>query len=115
MRKPEPIEPGAEERARRVLAWTFYGIHHVPYWHLRRAWGDGVKVSLHINPATFDYSYLTRLVIAAHDECMRVQIMPGGRGLLSLGLTPRMREGETYDRHPTLDDAIARERAKSHA
>lgn len=102
----KPILTEAEEAARRVLAHAYYGIHHVPYWDRRTAWGDGVAVSVPVSLSTYDYNTLTRLVVAAHDECVRVEILPGGRGLLKIGLTMRKREGDITEKHPTMEDAI---------
>lgn len=108
----QPLTP-AEERAARVLARTYQGLHHVTYWHKRRRCGNGIAVSVGPDLATFDWSVLTRLVIAAHDECVRVEIVPGGPRLLTLLLHPRIREGSSSDRHPTMEEAVAAMRAGS--
>jgi hypothetical protein len=57
--------------------------------------------------ATFDFSELTRLVIAAHDACLRLQIAPVSRGYMAVFLSPREREGGMAVRHPTIEQAIA--------
>jgi hypothetical protein len=109
-RPTDRILTEGEERARAVLAHTFGGIHHVPFWNRRRPWGRGVVVSVDSGIATFDGSTLTRLVVAAHDHCVRVTIMAGGPQMLKIGLTPRKREGDVYDGHPTMEVALVRAR-----
>ena len=105
-----PLIPG-EEACARVLARAYRGIHHVPYWRRRKPWGNGIAVSVQGRMATFDFDVLTRLVVAAHDECVRVEIVPGGPGLLKVCLHPRKdRVGPVWERHPTIEDAIVRAR-----
>lgn len=104
----EPLRP-VEQKAKAVLAAGYYGIHHVPYWHRRREWGpDGVRVSVFGDMATFDFDTLTRLVVAAHDQCVRLRVMSGGPNMLTLGFTDRVRDGLVYDRHPTMEEALVR-------
>lgn len=103
----EPINPEAEAAAERVLAKTFMGIHHVPYWNRRKAWGEGVTVLIHSELATFDFNYLTRLVLAAHDECVRVAVQAdAGPRMIRLSIWPRKREGDISERHPSIEDAV---------
>ena len=93
-----------EERMEAVLAFTFHGIHHV--FNLRKdpvCWTTSVS-----RLSTFDYDELTRLVWAAHKYAVRVQIQPGGPGLIKLVLHPRRREGGITERHPTLEDVMTR-------
>lgn len=57
--------------------------------------------------ATFDFSELTRLVIAAHDACVRVQIEPRARDYLAVFLSPRDRDATGMaSRHPTIEQAV---------
>ncbi|HZS84188.1 MAG TPA: hypothetical protein VFA50_15035, partial [Stellaceae bacterium] len=55
----------------------------------------------------YDFDHLTRLVIAAHDRCVRLDIEPAARRYLWLILHPREREGGMSRRHPTIEQAIA--------
>lgn len=48
-----------------------YGFHHVS--NLRR-WGNGVAIDEPMEVASYDFNGLTRLVVLAHDECIRVGI-----------------------------------------
>jgi len=57
--------------------------------------------------ATWDFNRLTRLVIGAHDECIRVEISPCAFRYLSIEMWPRRsREGCISERHPTIEQAI---------
>jgi hypothetical protein len=94
-----------EERAERVLGWVFGGLHNCPRIHKDR-FGWAVNTSYDL--ATFDSDRLTRLVIAAHDHCVRVAIEPSGPGLVKICLWPRNgREGRMFERHPTIEEAIS--------
>lgn len=100
-----------EEKAQRVLARAYFGIHHVPYWNRRRGWGpEGVKVTVYGDVSTCDFDTLTRLVVAAHDECVRLRVMSGGPSYLVLAFTDRAREGDITERHPTMEEALERAR-----
>lgn len=101
-----------ERRTERVLAVTYRGIHHVPYWNRRRKIGShSLKVSVLSGLSTWDYDELTRLVIAAHDECVRLEIHSSAPRMLRLSFSLREREGNITERHPTIEQAIERIRA----
>jgi hypothetical protein len=56
------------DRALDVIEEVFGGEHHV--FHLK--WeGDGCKFLVNEQMATYDFSDLTRLVVACHDHCVR--------------------------------------------
>lgn len=95
------LEP-FEVRAERVLAITFRGIHHCDKI-TKHEWGWTTLADV---MATFDFDELTRLVIAAHDECVRVQVSPAGCRRIKLTLHDRKRVGHIFTRHPTLEQAI---------
>jgi len=105
------ISPEVERVAERVLDTAFHGIHHVEHWHRRKARGSsGLEVSTGHDLSTFDGDYLTRLVVAAHDECVRLTIEPSGRGMLKLVFFPRVRDGRMFERHDTMETAIVKVR-----
>lgn len=93
-------------------------------WRLAVNWrrvdwryGRGVSFILGNRPclATWDVNGLTRLVIGAHDECIRVEIEPHGFGYLRISMWPRSgREGKMGERHPTMEQAIEQYRAVKH-
>lgn len=61
---------------------------------------------------TFDFDHLTRLVIAAHDRCMRVEIVGVATRYLHVHVHRRVREGDWSARHPTMEEAIAKFRGE---
>lgn len=68
--------------------------------------GHGVSFVVRGHFATFDGDGLTRLVVLAHDRCIRVEIEGCGPGLIRVSMWPRKgREGRMHERHPTLEGA----------
>ncbi len=61
----------------------------------------------HAHLSTYDFDHLSRLVIGAHDECIRVDISPCSFRYLRIYMHPREREGGMALRHPTIEQAIA--------
>jgi hypothetical protein len=70
-----------------------------------------VTVASHRGLSTWDFDHLTRLVIAAHEECIRVDLEPVSRGYIRIRMHPRQREGGMATRHPTIEQAVADWRA----
>jgi hypothetical protein len=100
-----------EERAERVLAFAFAGIHHVLGWRRRKQpHPDVIEVIHHGELASFDGDCLTMLVLAAHAYHVRVSIDGRAPNYLRITMHNRRREGILYDRHPTIDHAIERAR-----
>ena len=98
------------ERMERVLSVMFRGIHHCPEIHKYHV--DTKHERWEVNTwndlSTYDFDLLTRLVIAGHDECVRVTITNSGPRMVKIQLWPRFkREGSVTERHPTIDQAIA--------
>lgn len=97
--------------AANLLGDAFFGIYHLRQSALRNTnWGNPhwVEITLYGDLATFDSDALTRLVVLAHDRCVRLQVRGVGPGCMKLGLSPRDgREGRMYSRHPTMEDAVA--------
>lgn len=85
---------------------VFNGTHHIP--SRVRSWGYGWFTWTHTPLATFDFNILTRLVVLAHDECVRVEICTHYFHGVKIILHKRQgREGAMSQRHPTLEDGIA--------
>lgn len=64
--------------------------------------------------ATYDFDHLTRLVIACHDEAIRLEISPRSNRYLTLLFHQRSHDGKrVFDHHPTIEAAIAKERRQS--
>jgi hypothetical protein len=89
------------------------GPWNVPVTWERVKWGDERYTPFVVNCyghglATFDTNRLTRLVIGAHDEMIRVEVSPCAFRYLSIDMWPRKsREGSLFERHPTIEDAVA--------
>ncbi|MGB1309972.1 MAG: hypothetical protein ACPG47_02120 [Leucothrix sp.] len=88
------------------LNQLYHGFHHIsgePKEH-----GSGIEInSREHRLATFDYNYLTRLVLISHEWGVRVNIVGSGPGMIKLILHKRhFREGSISKRHPTIEQAI---------
>ena len=98
------IESAFEERAEAMLSRVFRGMHHVHGLKKQpRYW-----TCIHNGDAsTFDFNILTCLVFGAHEYCLRVSISNGGPRSLKIEIHPRNgREGEIWNRHPTIEQAL---------
>jgi hypothetical protein len=91
----------------KMFASIMGGFHHVGGKF--RALHAGVCINEPYGSwATFDFSDLTRIVVFAHDDMIRVEIRPSGPRMLKFCLWKRhTRDGEMHKRHPTLEDAAA--------
>jgi len=101
-----------EDKVERVIVRVFGGVHNVMgCWNRKEVWpnNDGLKMSLPASClSTFDADGLTRLVVAAHDECVRVEIVGGGPRRVTVTFHVREgREGCYYQKHPTMEQALA--------
>ena len=96
------------QRAHRVLAIACRGEHHADNVRERYVGTpmERLEASVADRAATFDFDLLTRLVVAAHDECVRADIHGTSR-CLRISLYPRhARVGRIDERHPTMEEAI---------
>jgi hypothetical protein len=96
-----------ELRCEAVLNCVFHGMHHAP--DIKKVPGVGGRWECNTNTlSTYDFDGLTRLVVAAHDQCVRASVAPSGPGLVKIMLHDRQgREGEMSRRHPTMEHAVA--------
>lgn len=108
MKKQIPIPPNDRfpiEEARDFFAAYFFGEHHIP--GEIKPFGYGWKVVLYdAELSTFDFSGLTRLVILAHDRCVRASVSTSGFKL-SINIFKRQRSGGISQMHPNIETAIA--------
>jgi len=97
-------------RIEQTLADAFRGLHHAgKFRHLDGYTETNVYAGRMSTgrTSTFDFDTLTRLVFAAHDWCVRVELDDSSPRMVKLRLHPRRaRRGETYARHPTLREAV---------
>ena len=92
------------EEATAFFSAFYRGEHHFPA--KLKPYGEGWAMSHFGSLATFDDDGLTRLVLLAHDRCIRVQVEQGGPNRLRIAIWKREREGSMYERHPTIEAAI---------
>jgi hypothetical protein len=96
-----------KESATEFFAEFFGGEHHFP--DELKPWGPGWCIkSDQRDFSTYDYDGLTRLVLMAHDRCVRVEIIPCGKRLQIAIHQRHAREGRMTERHPTIEMALAR-------
>lgn len=100
-----------------LLGKVFQGIYHLAGPALKRVdWSDNYRVELHLvesyasDLATYDFDLLTRLVVASHDQCIRISIAPHTFRCVKLLFHSRKRaDGQLNisQRMPTLEDHAA--------
>lgn len=94
-----------------LLGELYSGIYHLDTKQLARVeWDNDHHICFILgwkSLATTDYNDLTRLVFLAHHLALRVEIEASTHRYLRLIFHPRKRDGAGYQRHPTLDDAVA--------
>lgn len=86
----------------------FYrGEHHIPGYKVH-PFGYGFRVKHDVGGlSTFDFNELTRLVLMAHRDCIRVSVSPLSFRFLSIEIWQRQgTEGSISERHPTIEQAI---------
>lgn len=92
-----------KDRAKKMLSRVYGGDHHV-----RRLRDEGrFMTCLHGGDlASFDFDHMTRLVLGAHEYCLRVSVSNGGPNQLKIWVWDRKREGRMSERHPTIEQAM---------
>lgn len=91
-------------KAGRILNKVFGGLHHV---NVIKDFGFGAEVLVYGGLSTWDFNKLTELVVAAHDDCVRVEIEPANFHDLRLIFHPRDRSAtDSTRRHPTMEEAL---------
>lgn len=98
------------EKATRILSKAYGGEHHISGKIKDK--GRYVECNVFDHISTYDNTTLTRLVLGAHDECIRMEIRSSGPSRLKLLFTGgRKRPEECGDYpimlgHATIEDAI---------
>lgn len=110
---PQSKQTDFTRRAVGLLVDAFRtGVYNLPINWEKVDWrfGNGVSFTIRADNglATWDFDNLTRLVIGAHDECIRVEIEPKTFRHLRINMWPRLaRTGSMFQRYPTMEAAIA--------
>lgn len=102
-------------KAFRVLDSVYRGIYHLPYSLVRRIdFTDAICVEVCVpgSMSTYDFDELTRLVIAAHEERVRVTIGPASPKYIRLMFHNRTKSyhdlsARMWERHPTIEEAVS--------
>lgn len=106
----KPIRPGEmsanQYRCYAMLCDAVGGSHHI-YGKVFPATDNGITTVISGSLATFDGDALTRLVVLAHDYCVRLEVSPASSRHLRLYLHARYREGSIWKRHPNIHRAVA--------
>jgi hypothetical protein len=94
-----------QDEASDFFAEIFGGRHYVP--PILKKYGEGWKITCGRNLATFDGNLLTRIVLLAHEKCIRVEVVPVNFGLLGIIVHKRqLNSTKLFERHPTIEQAI---------
>ena len=93
-----------KEEAEDFFIEFFKGKHHFPA--KMKEWGNGWCINSLFGLATYDFDTLTRLVLMAHDKCVRVELQSAGLHGIKIILHKRKREGSMYERHPTIEKVL---------
>lgn len=89
--------------------WWQYGIYHLDGPCKRADWTNPyhIEIVVYGGLSTFDGNELTRLVVGAHDRCIRVELNGAAPRYLRIYFHPRKHNGYVYDRHPSLENHVA--------
>lgn len=93
------------------FAELFLGKHHIPRGGVQE-WGNGWCVNYYGDLSTYDFDKLTRLVFLAHDRCVRAEVTHSGPRMVRICIWQRERQGNIAERHPTIEEALARWRER---
>jgi hypothetical protein len=95
-----------------LLGELFYGIYHINDAALWRVeWDNNNHIMFSLgwrNLSTVDFDDLTRLVFLAHHMAIRVSVEGSKSHYIRLVFSKRSRSGNGIQRHPTLDESVAR-------
>lgn len=103
-------------RVERILAFVYDGIYHIAREarHQRVEWDNEWRIEVVVHQGTFgglstyDMDRLTRLLLVAHEERVRVTIEAAAPRYLRLVFHPRKESGRLYERHPSMSDVISK-------
>ena len=85
------------------------GVWNIPVKFDKVQWGmASTKFNVASRFASCDFDHLTRLVLAAHERCVRVEIKPCNFQYLTVTMWTRGKRSARYhDIHPTIEASIA--------
>ena len=91
------------EKVERIMSNVAGGLHNLE--SPLKCEGNCVTTKMR-SLSTYDFNLLTRLVVMAHDECVRVTIKGQNPKEIKIEFWNREREGDYSQRHPTIEEAI---------
>lgn len=93
-----------------LLGELYVGIYHIPTQYLKKVdWENPHFIEIVVDDSqysTFDFGYLTDLVLLCHRECIRGEVSAARQGLLRLRFHSRQRDGGMSQRHPTMREVL---------
>lgn len=93
-----------QKYCKEMLSEWVGGDHHLPKVH---EFGTGICINFYGDLSTYDWNRLTRLVLLAHRDAVRVEISWSGPRMVKIIAHRRSRDGDRiYNRHPSLADLI---------
>lgn len=110
-------EKSVEQKARDVLHVVYKGFYNCPGTLKIDKRSKCWSVCVYDGLSTFDNDTLTRLVLAAHHHCVRVELANGGPGRIKIRFSQRKRHSEENpfcETHPTIETAIETIRKTDH-
>lgn len=89
-----------------MLAEWVGGKHHLPKVH---EFGTGICINHYGDLSTYDWNRLTRLVLLAHRDFVRIEIASSGPRMVKIiahRRKPKEDKDSQWQRHPSLGDLI---------
>lgn len=100
----QPLTENQQYCKNMLIAWA-KGEHHLPDIY---PCGSGIHINHYGDLSTFDFDKLTRLVLLAHRDAVRIEITNSGPRMVRIIAHRRKHDAAACmsQRHPSLDDLI---------
>lgn len=95
-----------KEQAKEFFSEFYNGEHHIPGFEPKPYGLGWIIIHDRGDLATFDFNQLTKLVVMAHDKCIRTSVEEHSKNAVKIAIWKREREGSMSDRHPDLESHI---------
>jgi len=95
-------------RVAELLDDVFDGIYHIAEQVKEAEWTNNHYIQIRCSRdfSTYDSNLLTKLVFAAHQYAIRVEVNPRSNKYLTLLFHGRQRGGRGFEHHPTIEEAV---------
>lgn len=101
-----PMQRMSREDGERFFSDFYGGKHHFP--SKMREWGWGFSMNHYGDLASTDFDGLTRLVLMAHDRCVRVEVSACNMQYTRISISVRDPEADSImEGHPTIECSLA--------